>query len=262
MARNVADIALFLDAMTGVDGGDPLSMPKPEASFVHALTTAAPPKRVAFSRDLGITPVDPEVARITERAALRFQELGVTVEEAHPDFSEAHGCFHVLRARSFAVERKEFEHHRDELKPEIVWNIEAGLTLSGEDIVRAERQRFELFKRTVAFFERYDLLLTPATIVPPFPVEQRYVESCAGQRFDNYFEWLAIAYAITLVCCPALSLPCGFTSAGLPVGLQIAGPPRGEAAVLAGAKMLEEVLGIADAVPIEPRVAAPAGGTS
>ena len=105
----------------------------------------------------------------------------MTVEEAHPDFSEAHACFHVLRARSFAVERKEFEHHRDELKPEIVWNIEAGLKLTGEDIVRAERQRFELFKRAVAFFERYDLLLTPATIVPAFPVEQRYVESCAGR---------------------------------------------------------------------------------
>ncbi len=260
MARNVADVALFLDAMTGADPGDPLSMPRPETSFVHALTHQPPPRRVAFSRNLGITPVDPEVARLTEQAALRFRELGVVVEEAHPDFSEAHDCFHVLRARSFAVGRTEFDSQRHKLKPEVVWNIEAGLALTGADIVRAERQRFEMFKRAVAFFERYDLLLTPATIVPPFPVEQRYVEACDGKRFGNYFEWLAIAYAITLVCCPALSLPCGFTGAGLPVGLQIAGPPRGEAAVLAGARMLEEVLGMSDAVPIEPRPAVACSG--
>jgi amidase len=101
--------------------------------------------------------------------------------------------------------------------------------------------------------------------VPPYPVEQRYPESCAGERFENYFEWLAIAYAITLVCCPALSLPCGFTQSGLPVGLQIAGPPHGEAAVLAAASLLEDVLGMAAAVPIDPRSpgrAAAAGGTS
>jgi amidase len=265
MARNVADVALFLDAMTGADRGDPLSMPRPELSFVQALQTSPAPKRVAYSGDLGITPVDPEVASITEKAALRFEELGVAVERAHPDFSEAHECFHALRARSFAVERREFERHRDRLKPEIIWNIEAGLRLTGDDIVRAERQRYEMFRRCVDFFDRYDLLLTPATILPAYPVEQRYPESCAGHRFRNYFEWLAIAYAITLVCSPALSLPCGFTRSGLPVGLQIAGPPRGEAAVLAGAKMLEEALGLAAAVPIEPRSprrAAAAGGTS
>jgi hypothetical protein len=83
--------------------------------------------------------------------------------------------------------------------------------------------------RTLEFFKTYDLLLTPATIVAPFPVENRYVAECAGKKFDNYVEWLGIVYAITLVCCPALSLPCGFTASGLPVGLQMVAPPRGEA---------------------------------
>ena len=69
----------------------------------------------------------------------------------------------------------------------------------------------------------------PATIVPPFPIENRYVAECAGKKFDNYVEWLGIVYAITLACCPALSLPCGFTASGLPVGLQMVAPPRGEA---------------------------------
>jgi amidase len=107
--------------------------------------------------------------------------------------------------------------------------------------------------RTLEFFKTYDLLLAPATIVAPFPVENRYVAECAGKKFDNYVEWLGIVYAITLVCCPALSLPCGFTASGLPVGLQIVAPPRGEAQLLAGAKILEDILGVRGTTPIEPR---------
>ena len=107
--------------------------------------------------------------------------------------------------------------------------------------------------RTLEFFNSYDLLLTPATIVAPFPIEDRYVAECAGQIFDNYVEWLGIVYAITLVCCPALSLPCGFTASGLPVGLQMVAPPRGEAQLLAGAKVLEDILGVRGTTPIDPR---------
>ena len=107
--------------------------------------------------------------------------------------------------------------------------------------------------RTLEFFETYDLLLTPATIVAPFPVENRYVAECAGVKFDNYVEWLGIVYAITLVCCPALSLPCGFTASGLPVGLQMVAAPRGEAKLLAGAKVLEDILGFRGTTPIDPR---------
>jgi amidase len=89
--------------------------------------------------------------------------------------------------------------------------------------------------------------------VPPFPAGQRYVETCGGHRFDNYVAWLAIAYAITLIACPALSLPAGFTAEGLPVGLQLVGPPRGEHHLLAAAARLEEALGFSSLTPIEPR---------
>jgi len=108
--------------------------------------------------------------------------------------------------------------------------------------------------RTLEFFRTYDLLLAPATIVAPFPIENRYVAECAGKKFDNYVEWLAIVYAITLVCCPALSLPCGFTASGLPVGLQMVAAPRGEAQLLAGARLLEDILGVRGTTPIDPRV--------
>jgi amidase len=256
MARNVEDLALLLDAMSGEHPGDPLSLPLLPTSFLSAARTAKKPKRVAYSPDLGITPVDPEVATITRKAAERFAQAGVTVEEAHPDLHEAHESFHVLRAFDFAVSKAELlRSHRDQLKPEVIWNIEQGLKLSVEQVARAEAQRVAMAERTLKFFESYDLLLSPATIVPPFPVQNRYVTECAGKKFDNYVEWLGIVYAITLACCPALSLPCGFTASGLPVGLQMVAKPRAEAELLAGAKVLEDILGVRDSTPIDPRPA-------
>jgi amidase len=254
LARNVEDLALFLDAMIGEHPGDPKSLPALPTSFLSAARSNKKPKRVAYSPDLGITPVDPEVAAVTRKAAHRFAEAGVIVEEAHPDLREAHECFHVLRALDFAISKAELlRNHRNLLKPEVIWNIEQGLKLTVEQIERAEAQRIAMAARALTFFETYDLLLCPATIVPPFPVENRYVAECAGKKFDNYVEWLGIVYAITLACCPALSLPCGFTASGLPVGLQIVGPSRGEAQLLAGAKVLEDILGVRDSTPIDPR---------
>jgi len=257
MARNVEDIALFLDAMSGEHPADPLSLPALPASFLSAARSGKKPKRVAYSPDLGITPVDPEVKAVTRKAAERFAEAGVTVEEAHPDLREAHECFHVLRAFDFAISKAALlRTKRDQLKPEVIWNIEEGLKLSVEQIERAEAQRVAMTARTVKFFESYDLLLCPATIVPPYPIENRYVAECDGKKFDNYVEWLGIVYAITLACCPALSLPCGFTKSGLPIGLQMVAAPRAEGALLAGAKVLEDVLGLRGSTPIEPRVKA------
>jgi amidase len=256
MARNVEDLALLLDAMAGEEAADPVSLPVPATPFLAAARQPWRPKRVALSRDLGLTPVDPEVADIVVAAARRFEEAGAVVEEAHPDLSEAHECFQVLRALSFAVSMKSLlEAHRDKLKPEIVWNIEKGLSLTAADIVRAEHQRTAMFQRTLRFFATYDLLLTPATIVAPYPVEQRFVEECAGHTFSNYVEWLAIAYAITNVMCPAISIPAGFTREELPVGIQIVAPPRADGRLLAGARLLEAILGLAGKVPIDPRPA-------
>jgi amidase len=254
MARNVEDLALLLDAMSGEHRADPLSLPVLPKSFLSAARSGNKPKRVAYSPDLGITPVDPEVDSITRKAAERLASSGVIVEEAHPDLREAHECFHVLRAFDFALSKAALlRAKRDQLKPEVIWNIEEGLKLTVEQLERAEAQRVAMTARTLEFFNSYDLLLAPATIVAPFPVENRYVAECAGKKFDNYVEWLGIVYAITLVCCPALSLPCGFTASGLPVGLQVVAPPRGEAQLLAGAKALEDILGVRGTTPIDPR---------
>jgi amidase len=257
MARNVADCALLLDAMTGRHASDPLSHEKPNTSFLAALEGAPPPKRVAFSRDLGITPVDREVSEFCAAAARKLEGAGVAVEEAHPDLREAHQVFQTLRALDYATGLGPLlAEHRALLKPEVIWNIERGLALSAEDIAWAERKRGALYHRMAAFFEAYDLLITPATIVPAFPLEHRYLAECEGQAFETYIDWLAIAYAITVTGCPAISIPCGFTAEGhLPVGLQIVGPPRGEGPLLAGALLMENLLDLGPITPIEPKVA-------
>jgi len=254
MARCVEDLALMLDAMSGAHRADQSSLPRLQTSFLAAARSDWRPKRVAWSATLGITPVDPEVAAIAEAAAMRLGELGAVVEEATPNLSEAHHCFQVLRAYDFAVTKATLlRENRDLLKPEVVWNIEKGLNLTMSEMKTAEMQRVALTQRMQAFFEIYDLLLTPATIVAPYPIEHRYVAECDGHTFDNYIEWLAIAYAITLVCCPALSLPCGFTHDNLPVGLQIVAPSGGEGQILAAAKALEDLLGVRNTTPIDPR---------
>jgi len=251
MGRTARDCALMLDAMAGEHPEDPLSLPLPARSFRAAMAECPAPRRVAFSRDLGIVPVDPEVAALCEQAAQHFEAMGATVEEACPDLSRAIDCFQVLRAHLFAVDHAaHLREHRDLLKQDVVWNIEKGLGLSGEALAAAEAARIAILAGSVAFFQRYDLLLCPAAIVAPFDVETRYVEEVAGRRFDNYVHWLAITFAITLTGCPAASAPAGLTAAGLPVGLQIVGPPRSEAAVLAAAAMLDDATGFSARLPV------------
>lgn len=253
MGRTVEDVALFLDALSGEDPGDPISLPR-GASFLAAARSGARPRRVAYSRDLKLTPVDPVVAWITQDAARRFAEIGVSVEETDLDLSDAPACFQTLRAYGYAQGMKPYlDAHRDKLKPEVIWNIEKGLALTVEQLIAAETARVAIIRRLRTFFETYDLLLAPATIVPPFPADQRYVTSCDGVTFETYIDWLAIAFPATLAGLPALSLPAGFTSDGLPVGLQMIAPARQEGRLLAFARALEEILGLRDLTPIDPR---------
>ena len=254
MARNVSDVALLLDAMVGHHPRDPISLPRTTTSYIDAVKSRTKPKKVAFSRDLGVTPVDPAVADICEKAAKRFEQLGCIVEEAHPDFSDVQDIFQTWRAMSFYVGKKSLlDTNKDLLKPEVVWNIEQAAEITVDDFARVELARARYLDRAVTFFEEYDLLLSPATIVPPYPVEQRFVAELGEHKFSNYVEWLSIAYAITITGHPALSVPAGFTTDGLPVGLQIVGGPRGEANLLSAANLYEEISDLKNLVPIIPK---------
>lgn len=253
LARNVGDTGLFLDAMTGTHPGEPFTQAD-MGSFRAAAERPVIPKRIAWSADFGgITPVDPEVRRITEAAARRFEALGATVEEACPDYSGTWEAFQTLRGVSFATShRLHYRDHKEKLKPDLLWNIEYGQNLTGVEVAEANAIRKRMLDSHVAFFETYDLLLAPATIVPPFPVGDTAVMECDGVAFETYIDWMMIVAAVTLTSAPALSLPCGFTSDGLPVGLQMIGALHGDATLLSHAAALEADLGL-DLGPIDPR---------
>lgn len=254
MARNVGDAALMLDAMCGAHPEDPISIAGPPEPFVAAVERPTAPRRVGYSRDLGgLTPVAAEVAAICEAAVARFADIGAAVEERAPDLRDARGIFKVLRAKQVVGDLAPIiDANRERVRKEVVWNMELGKRMTAGEIADAERRRGELYHRAAAFFGEFDLLVTPAAIVAPFDVEIRALDEVEGVKLDNYYEWYAISYAITLTSLPAIALPCGFTKAGLPVALQLVGPPRGEARLIAAARMMEEVFAIAPRLPIDP----------
>ncbi len=254
MGRTVGDVALMLDAEAGPHLADPLSLPAPARSYQAAVDDPIPPRRVGFSPDLGVAPIDPEVRAICERGAGLFADVGAEVEEANIDFTDAEEIFQVLRAARFAADKASLlETHRDALKPEVVWNIEKGLALGADAIYAAERARGDLYRRVAAFFETHDLLLCPVVVAPPFDHHVRYLTELGGVAFPTYVSWLVLTFAITLTACPAISVPCGFTAGGLPVGLQIVAPPHAEDRLLAAAALFEAAAGIDRRVPIDPR---------
>jgi amidase len=243
MARNVADAALMLDVMAGAHREDPIAHDPPGGSFLHAAEEPQRPGRIAYSDDLGITPVAPEVRAACRRAVERLAAAGFEVEEACPDLSAAPEVFQRLRAAGFVADlAAEYESDRDRLKPDIVWNIEEGLRLAPADLAEADRARGALFHSMATFLSRYDVLICPAACVAPFDVRTRWVAEVDGVRLENYVEWLRITSAITLTASPVVALPGGLTEGGLPVGLQVVGRNRGEHDLLRHAAAVEEAL--------------------
>jgi amidase len=214
MARNVADLALFLDAMAGFCPQDPLTFDAPAISFSDGVARPAAPKRVAFTPDYNSRmPIDREVREICTRAARRFEELGCIVEQASPDIGAADEAFHILRSQHFVVDRElQLRSHRDKLKPDIVWNTERGLAQTPSDIARAERERAAFYRRIVEFFGTYDLLVTPGAPTPAFDVNLRNAPTIGGQKLDNYMGGSTLTAVITISACPAMAVPCRFRS--------------------------------------------------
>ena len=254
MARNVDDLALMLDAGVGHQIDDPLSFDHSGPSFVDILKKTDIPKRVAFSPDLSIVSIEKEIAEICGAATRVFADIGAEVTDEIPDFTGVLEAFQTLRAVLFATMMEPIlEQHRDKIAPEIIGNIERGLNIMPSQIFEAERVRIELFKKILAFFETHDFLICPAASIAPFSVDKRYVTEIDGKPCETYIDWFSITFALTMTGCPTISVPCGFTSEGLPVGIQIMGKPRGEAALLLVAKQFEQAIGIAAQLPIAPR---------
>ncbi len=254
MGRCVKDVALMMDAQVGYHPGDPLSLIEPGYSFFEVAKKAQKPSKIAYSVDLGgITPVEKEVASIFKRT-VDILDNDMNVQGACPDLKNAIPAFQTLRAVMFATRFGPLlENHRKLFKPEVIWNIEKGMNLSIDEIGEAELMRAQIYHSVVKFFEIYDVLICPTSAALPFDVSTRYLEELEGKIFDNYIDWLTIVFAISTTACPCISIPCGFSSSGLPVGLQIVGPPRRDDIVIGAAANFEKIFNLNTMTPIDPR---------
>ncbi|MAI25574.1 MAG: amidase [Spirochaeta sp.] len=245
MARNVEDVALLLSAMAGPDPACPISLDTPGDFFRQGLERDFTGVKVAWSPDFGVLPVDPAVRKVTDSARSVAERVGCEVMEADADWSGADEAFKTLRAWTFA---QAFGSLSDEkkalLKDTVRWNLDAGLSLSGQDVARAQVFRSRLYARVAEFMEEYEFLILPVSQVPPFDVETRYPEEVEGVLMETYVDWMKSAYFVSALGLPALSLPFGFTEEGLPVGIQIVGRNHDDFGVLQLARALEECQGV------------------
>ncbi|MBK4736858.1 amidase [Noviherbaspirillum pedocola] len=244
MARSVADLALYLSVLAGYDARDPLSISEDGAIFRAPLEADMRGKRIAWCPDFGGLPVDAEVARVLDAQRRVFEDLGCIVEDACPDFRDAHEIFMTLRAYAFELQFGAIlDRHPGMLKDTVVWNIEAGRKLSAPQLARAEKLRTALFIRMHRFMETFDAIVAPVNQVPPFDIDQPYVDEIAGVKMENYIDWMRSCYLVSVTTHPAMSVPAGFTAGGLPVGIQLIGRHRGEWELLRMAGAFEAVNG-------------------
>jgi len=241
MARTVRDVALMLTAMAGPHRRSPISIEQPGSMFGQPLDRDFRDVRVAWSPDLGGLPVDPRVTQVLEGQRHIFSDLGCAIDEATPDFTDADEIFQTLRAWSFSISQEEnLKHHRDQLKDTVIWNAEEGMKLSGLQVGHAEMKRGLLYDRITDFLDEYEFLLCPVNQVPPFDVTQPYPTEINGVQMENYIAWMRSAYYISITGLPAISVPCGFTPEGLPVGIQIVGRHHDDFGVLQMAYAFEQ----------------------
>jgi len=242
MARTTADAALMLAVMAGPDDRSPISYEIDPRDFTAAGTKASVKGwRIAWSTALGgLVPVDDEVRAVFERAVGVFNSLNARVENACPDMRDVPEIVRLTRGLLMVARHADkLPEHRAILQDGLVENTELGLALSSRDIARGELLRTQQWERVRTFLEVRDLLVTPTAATPPFPLDQPHVLMVNGQPLGKGMQRSFLTYAVSVMGLPAISIPCGFTRDGLPVGLQIIGKRRGEAAVLRAAAAFE-----------------------
>lgn len=244
MARTVSDVALMMSAIAGPDPRSPISIEQPASLFSQPLERDCKGLRIAWSSSLGGLPVEPEVRRVLESHRSVFEQLGCVVEEADPDLRDADEIFQVMRAWNFELSYGELLNTaREQMKDTVVWNIEEGQRLSGPQLGAAERKRTLLFHRMREFMDNYDFLVAPVVQVLPFDVNVPYVTEINGEQMTTYVDWMKSCYWISVTGQPALSVPCGFSANGLPVGVQIVGRYRDDFGVLQIGHAFEQATG-------------------
>jgi amidase len=241
MARTVPDVALLLSAMAGPDARCPISITEPGSRFTGNLARNFKGVRVAWFKDMGGIPFDPRILSLVNAQRKTFENLGCIVEEAEPDWTGALEAYDTLRAWGYATSQSEnIRLHRDLVKDTIQWEAERGSKLTGADIARAHTLRSKAWDNMRIFQQKYEYFIAPTTQVLPFDVTQPYPTEVAGVKMSTYIEWMKTCMLISALENPSISMPCGFTEGGLPVGLQIVGRHRDEWSVLQLAYAFEQ----------------------
>jgi amidase len=244
IARTVEDAAFLLSAIAGADPRDPVSYPSNPSSFTAPLGRDFNGVRVAWCPDLGGLPLDPRVRAVIDRQRRTFEDLGCIVEDRSPHLEAADKIFLDIRAWMTSYNHGPLlDAHRDQLKPETIWEIEMGRMLSAHDAAAALAQHAELLQRMRLFQQDYEFFVCTVNQVPPFDAKETWPKEIGGVRMEHYVGWMKSTYWVSTTLCPALSVPAGFTDDGLPVGIQIVGRRRDDFGVLQLGHAFEQATG-------------------
>jgi amidase len=251
VARNVTDCAYFLSVLAGYDHRSPISIEQPGAQFAQPLGTRTfQGVRVAMFKDMGL-PWDPEVKSAVQAQRKVFESLGCIVEDAEPDFADANESFLAWRHWSIELGFGDLlATHGDQLNQYIHWHVEEGRKLTGPYLSRIEARRSALYQRLCNFKGEYEFFILPVNQVLPFNVNTHYPTEIAGVKMENYLAWMKSAYYISAAGNPAISVPCAFSSSGLPIGIQIVGRHHDDWGVLQLGYAFEQATGIGKRRPV------------
>lgn len=227
--------------MTGFDPRVPLSMESPNESFQSATERFTTKVRIAFAPDQnGFAPVEKEIREILANALMKVQANGGTVEQACPELLNLDDTYRVLRGMHYGAVNARFplevqKHFKKTLRD----NVRSGVELSSDSIYSAMRDRTTLYHTMREFLQGYDVLAIPVVGLEPGRVEEEFPTVVDGNPVTDYVDWLRFSFLATTTALPAISVPVGFTQLGMPVGIQLIGPPRGDALHLQVARAVE-----------------------
>jgi len=233
---------MMLDAMVGFSRLSPISIAPPWASALEIVerTADAQGLRVAYASDIAGIGVDAEIDSVCREAAEQLQDAGADVETVAFDVSDGRDPYQAWRGLWMVGQQFSRMSMLSQFGVNLKTNIEAGLKVTALDFAKAEQTRQAVFHRFRELFERYDVLLTPAAPVRPYPVTMNFPNEINGRTFENYIDWIAPAFLITLASLPAGSVPAGKTKDGLPVGIQIVAPRLEEPRILSVATLIQQ----------------------
>jgi len=249
MARSVADVALLFDALTGFDPRDPLSV-RSGPSARDAVMSPAGPVRIASVGGLCLGPVESVVSDCVDHALTTMHaEPEWDVVRCTLDLSAARKVFAVRRGQGYAAMFGQYRRDCPELlRDDIVNDLDRGLAFTASEIADADQLQGDLWRAAAPLLQAFDVIACPTVAVAPFRLESARITHIEGEETPTYYDWLRQTFSLSLLGIPSISIPCGFTPGGLPIGLQLAAPPHAEARLLQVAAAIEARLDVFHAV--------------